>query len=485
MLSLVKLIHISKPHQEPRMDCDLHYLSLTELAAHLRAGALSPVAVTRSQLDRIGALDGELRSYALVNAERAMAQAERAEQEMRAGRYRGPLHGVPIAVKDLFWTKGEATAGGMAIHRDFRPREDATAVRRLVDAGAVLLGKLQLTEGAYSDHHASVVSPRNPWRRDLWPGISSSGAGVALAAGLCYGAIASDTGGSIRWPSAANGLTGLKPSWGRVSRHGSFELAATLDHVGPMARSAEDVAVLLGAIAGGDPADPTAAWAPVPDYRAFAGQGLRGLRVGMDPAWNTEDVAPEVRAVVLQGAETLRGLGADIVTVEVPDVRQAVEDWAPHCAVEAAVAHEPTYPARQADYGPVLAAVIDRGRAMSATDFQKIRLRRMALRGRFQALLNRVDLLLCPVHPFAPLTLDTVRTLGEQPRLIASLQRFTCPFNLTGHPTLSLPGGMSGDGLPVAFQMVAGDMAEALLVRAGAAFQRATAWHRRHPGGLA
>lgn len=463
----------------------MHTLTLTELAAQLRSGAISPVEVTRAQLERIKALDGELRAYALVSGDRAMAQAETAEREMRAGHRRGTLHGVPIGVKDLFWTEDIPTAGGMAIHRDFLPREDATVVRRLREAGAVVLGKLQLTEGAYSDHHASVAPPRNPWRADLWPGISSSGAGVALAAGLCYGAIASDTGGSIRWPSAANGLTGLKPSWGRVSRHGSFELAATLDHVGPMARSAEDVAVLLGAIAGADRADPTAAWAPVPDYRASAGQGLRGLRVGMDPAWNADGVAAEVQAVVSQAAEVLRDLGADLVDVEAPDVRQAVEDWAPLCAVEAAVAHEATYPARKADYGPVLAAVIERGRALSATDHQKIQQRRMALRGRFAALFNTVDLLLCPVHPFAPLTLDTVRTLGEQPRLIAALQRFTCPFNLTGHPTLSLPGGMSHDGLPIAFQLVAADMAEACLIRAGAAFQRATAWHRRHPEGLA
>src|SRR5262249_30166417 len=209
---------------------------------------VSPVAATRAQLDRIAALDGALGSYALVMADAAMAQARAAEAEIAAGRYRGPLHGVPIAVKDLYWTQGFPTAAGMAIYRDHRPAEDATVVRRLKDAGAVLLGKLQLTEGAYSDHHPSVMPPRNPWNAEYWPGISSSGPGVATAAGLCFGSLASDTGGSIRWPSAANGLTGLKPSWGRVSRHGVFELAASLDHLGPMARSAADASVILGAI---------------------------------------------------------------------------------------------------------------------------------------------------------------------------------------------------------------------------------------------
>ena len=192
----------------------LHYLELTELAARLRAREISPVAVTRAQLDRIATLDGALGSYALVMADAAKAQAEEAEAEIAAGRYRGALHGVPIAVKDLCWTKGVPTAAGMAIYKDYRPHADATVVRRLRDAGAVLLGKLQLTEGAYSDHHPSVTPPKNAWNADYWPGISSSGPGAATAAGLCYGAIASDTGGSIRWPSAANGLTGLKTSWG-------------------------------------------------------------------------------------------------------------------------------------------------------------------------------------------------------------------------------------------------------------------------------
>jgi amidase len=179
-----------------------------------------------------------------------------------------PPHGVTVAVKDLCWTKDYPTAAGMVVHQDYRPHADATVVRRLKGAGAVLLGKLQLTEGAYSDHHPSATPPTNPWNGDYWPGISSSGPGVATAAGRCYGAIASDTGGSIRWPSAANGVTGLKPTRGRVSRYGVFELAATLDHVGPIARSAADAAAILTVIAGSDPNDPTALLDPVPDYMA-------------------------------------------------------------------------------------------------------------------------------------------------------------------------------------------------------------------------
>jgi amidase len=460
---------------------ELHYLELTELAARIRSREISPVAATRSQLERIASLDAALGSYALVMADVAMTEAASAEAEIAAGHYRGPLHGVPIAVKDLFWTKGVPTAAGMTIHKDFRPHDDATVVRRLKESGAVLLGKLQMTEGAYSDHHPSVTPPKNPWNDAYWPGISSSGPGAATAAGLCFGALASDTGGSIRWPSAANGVTGLKPSWGRVSRHGVFELAATLDHIGAMARSAADAGAMLKAVAGSDPKDPTALLDPVPDYLTVVRQGVPGLRIGIDATWNNDDVDPATRAVVSEAAEVFRTLGATIVDVEFPDVTQAVADWAPNCAVEAAVAHGATYPARKSEYGPVLASVIEAGRALSGIDYQKILLRRLDLRGRVAALFCKIDLLLIPVHPFAPLALATIQTLGEQPDLIAKLQRYICPFDMTGHPTITLPGGFSDRGLPIGFQLAAAHLGEATLVRAGAAFQDATSWHRRRP----
>ncbi|NOJ46633.1 amidase [Bradyrhizobium archetypum] len=460
---------------------DLHYLELTDLAKLIRTRRISPVEATRQQLDRIAALDDRLASYAVVTAERAMAEARAAEADIAAGHYRGPLHGVPLAVKDLFWTSGVPTAAGTIIHRDFRPTEDATAVRRLRQAGAVLLGKLQMTEGAYSDHHPQITPPRNPWNADYWPGISSSGPGVAVGAGLCFGALASDTGGSIRWPSAANGLTGIKPTWGRVSRHGVFDLAPSLDHVGPMARSVADAAALLTAIAGADPADPTALLEPVASIAATTNQAIGGLKVGVDRDWGRRDVDPQVLAVLDDAARALSALGAELVEVDVPDVTQAVADWAPNCAVEAAVAHRATYPARRAAYGPVLSMVLDAGRASSALDYQEVLLRRMAFRGRMRALFGKIDLLLAPAHPFAPLSLKTMGTMGLQPELIARLQAYTAPFNMTGQPTLTLPGGFSTDGLPIAFQMVAADLGEAMLIRAGIAFQRATDWHRRHP----
>ncbi len=248
------------------MPSDLHYLSLDEVARRLKARKLTSVELTGSMLDRIGQIDSRLKSYATVTAERALADAGRLDAETAAGMSRGPLHGVPIAVKDLCNTEGVPTAAGMAIHRANVPSSDATVVARLKAAGAVILGKLQMTEGAYGAHHPTIPAPLNPWNAAYWTGSSSSGSGAATAAGLCFASLGSDTGGSIRFPSTMNGLSGLKPTWGRVSRAGVFPLAESLDHIGPMTRSALDAAIVLGVIAGADSEDPTATSLPVPDY---------------------------------------------------------------------------------------------------------------------------------------------------------------------------------------------------------------------------
>ncbi len=460
---------------------ELQYLELTELTRRIHARELSSVEATQASLARIEALDGTLHSYALVLPEHALAQARQADAEIGRGTMKGPLHGAPIAVKDLCWMRDVPTAAGTIVYRDFRPTDDATVVSRLEAAGAVILGKLQLTEGAYADHHPKITPPINPWNAAHWPGASSSGSGSATAAGLCYGSLGSDTGGSIRFPCAANGLTGLKPTWGRVSRYGVFELAATLDHVGPMTRSARDAAAMLGVIAGADDKDPTALQDPVPDYLADIGRGLRGTRVGIAPAWTEAVADAPTRQAIAAAVDIVRGLGAEIREVTFPDIAPMVEDWFPLCGVETAVAHEKTYPSRKSEYGPALSGVIELGRGLSGMDYQKIILRRNDFRGCVAALFRDVDLLLVPAQGFASPTLAKMATLGQDVSLMRSLLGFTCPFDMTGSPTITLPGGFTDTGMPVAFQFVGAHLAEALLCQAGYAFQQATDWHKRHP----
>lgn len=460
---------------------DIHYLELLEVGRRIQSRALSSERVTGTLLERIGSVDARLQSYATLMGDQAMADARRADDEIASGKARGPLHGVPIAVKDLLWTAGVPTAHGMTIYKDHKPAEDATAVRRLREAGAVLLGKLQQTEGAFADHHPEITPPVNPWGDELWSGASSSGSGVAPAAGLCFGALGTDTGGSIRFPSAANGITGLKPTWGRVSRYGAFELAASMDHIGPMARSAADAGAMLQVIAGADPKDPTASQEPVPDYLAQMTRGLAGLRVGIDTAWALDRADAPTKAVLDAVLAQIAPLGGSVRELRFPDADQAMHDWAPLCAVETAVAHEATFPARRSEYGPGLAGLIDVGRQMSAMDYQKLRLRRADFRGRVNAVFNDVDLILVPATAVAGVTTELMSNFGVDAEFFAAMLRYTCPFDLSGHPSITLPGGRTPDGAPVAFQFIAPHFGEALLVRAGWAYQRATDWHRHHP----
>jgi amidase len=460
---------------------DWHYLELLDIARRIQAREISSVDATQAQLERIARLDGRLKSYATLMADSALADAQRADAEIARGEIRGPLHGAPIAVKDLCWTQGVKTAAGMTIHANFKPDQDATVVKRLRAAGGVILGKLQLTEGAYADHHPQIAAPVNPWHPAHWSGASSSGSGVATAAGLCYGSLGSDTGGSIRFPSAANGVTGIKPSWGRVSRYAVFELAASLDHIGPMARSAADAGALLGAIAGADANDPTASQQPVPNYLAGMTRGLRGLRVGIDTSWNNTAVDAPTRDMMAEVIRVIKEQGADIREIKFPNPEQMIADWFPLCGVETAVAHEATYPSRKAEYGPGLAGLIDLGLAQRGLDYQKITLRRAAFTGRVAALFQGIDLLLVPTTATASPTNAQLAGLANDAELLSGLLRYTCPFDMTGSPTITLPGGFTAQGTPIAFQFVARHFEEDLLVRAGWHYQQATDWHRRHP----
>ena len=461
---------------------DLPFAGITDLAAAYRAGSVSPVEVTQALLDRIARLDGALHSYLTVTPELALAQARAAEAEMQRGQFRGPMHGVPIGIKDLCNTAGVRTTWGSAILKDNVPAEDATVVRQLFAAGAVMLGKLHMTEGAYSVHHPSLPVPQNPWHADHWAGASSSGSGVATAAGLCFGSIGTDTGGSIRFPSGANGVTGLKPTWGRVSRHGVLPLADSLDHVGPMTRSAADCGAMLGAMAGVDPLDPTTLEAAVPDYLAGLDAGVRGLRIGIDASFTDQVCEPDTLAMLAAVARVFTSLGAQVLPVQLPPGTASMYlDWETVCAVETAIAHTATYPARAAEYGPVLSALIDQGHGVSGLELMRIEQARLVFKGALRKLFQQVDVLLVPVHPFGNPSAAQLDAIFKTPSGIDDVLRYTAPFDMSGSPTLTLPGAFTAGGMPIGFQLVGRHLDEALLVRAGHAFQQVTDFHLRHP----
>jgi len=463
------------------MSSDLPYESLTTVSDLIRRKKLSSVEVTDAILQRIAKLDGQYHSYATVLAERSRDQAKAADTEIARGLWRGPLHGVPIAVKDLCYTTFAPTLAGSAIFKSFVPSFNATVVERLENAGAILLGKLQMTEGAYTSHHPEVATPLNPWNTNYWVGSSSTGSGVATSLGLCYGSLGSDTGGSIRFPSATCGLTGIKPTWGRVSRHGVFPLAETLDHVGPMTRSVADAAAMLGVIAGADRNDPTTYKAAVPDYLETIGNGIRGLRVGVDRIYAADGIDGQVVAALTEAERVLSDLGATLREVRFPAYQKLVSQWIAMCSVETAAAHAETYPARQSEYGPDLAALIEQGLATKGTEIAGIALERMRFSRELSELFQTVDILLIPTMPVPTPSLELMKAYGEDPSVLLSILRFTAPFDFSGSPTLTLPNGLDSAGMPLSMQFVGPHLSEDVLVRAGHAFQSATNWRRPPP----
>jgi len=463
---------------------ELHFETLARISELIRSRQISSVEVTRALLDRIAQLDGKYRSYTTVLADRAMSRAAAADAETAKGIWRGPLHGVPVAVKDLCFTEFGRTTGGTMIHKNWTPDYNATVIDRLEQGGAVILGKLKMTEGAYTSHHPDDPSPLNPWNLDYWVGSSSTGAGVATAAGLCYGSLGSDTGGSIRFPSATCGLTGIKPTWGRVSRYGVFALAASLDHIGPMTRSAADAAAVLGVIAGADPNDPTALQAPVPDYLAAANQGIRGVIIGIDRSYNGDGIDPEVVAAVEEAERVLVSLGAKIHDIAFPSTVELLRGWIPFCSVETAIAHKETYPVRAKEYGPALAQLIDQGRGLTGIEIGEIYHERLDFSGRLATLFQDVDLLLMPTMPVPVPNLSRMAEYGADPDVLLRILRFTAPFDFSGSPTITLPSGIDRLGIPLSLQLIGRHLSEDLLCRAGHAFQQVTDWHTRRPADL-
>ena len=477
----------------------LHYKTLAEVAARIAEGDLDSASVTEALLGRIESLEPRLHAYITVMGERALARAEAADAARGRGETLGALHGVPIAVKDLCHTRGVATTGGHSFRKGLISESDATVVARLEAAGAVLLGKLATTEGAMVGYHRGFEVPRNPWGDlDRWPGVSSGGSGVATAAGLCFASLGTDTGGSIRFPSAANGIVGLKPTWGRVSRHGVLDLAPTLDHVGPMTRSVRDAARILGVIAGHDSEDSTSLPDPVPAYESEMEFGVSGLRIGWDEAFSTQNVEPHVASAVAAAVNQLANLGAEIIDVQVPHLEEdEVAAWNTLAAAEAAAVHESTYPSRAEEYGAYFRQFLATGRNTSALDLAKATFARRRAAGRMTPLFYGdggagIDLLACPTLASESFRYDPQRAydgLEQDQGHMAGVplgwfdrsDRFIAIWDYNGYPTLSLPCGFSPDGIPLSLQLVGARLSESLLCRAGHAFEQTQEFHLQHP----
>ena len=459
----------------------LHFRTITEISEAIASKQVSPVEITAAMLQRIDELDGRLKSYATVMADSAMAAAQKAAQEIDAGMSRGPLHGVPIAVKDLCFTKGVRTMGAAKVLADHVPSFDGTVIAKLKSAGAILLGKLNLTEGAMGGYNPEFDIPKNPWNPDRWTGSSSSGSGVATAAGLCLGSLGSDTGGSIRFPSAACGIVGLKPTWGRVSRYGVLALAESMDHVGPMTRSVADAGIMLEAIAGFDPNDPTSLPNPVPNMLEGIGQGIAGVRIGFDENYATNDIDIELAEAVRAGVEILADQGAEIVEVQIPDVDEYVSAWPTLCSAGAVAAHAATYPSQRDDYGLWFRGWLDMGAQVSGADYAKANNLRAACTGHLRRVFEGIDVLVCPSMSAPPHIVTPEMLYGAYGARDLKFQRFTVPFDYNGTPTLSVPCGMNSEGLPLSIQFVGKHLTEPLLCRVGHAYESSTPWHNLHP----
>jgi aspartyl-tRNA(Asn)/glutamyl-tRNA(Gln) amidotransferase subunit A len=460
-------------------------MSLTSVAQAIAQKRLSSREATQSCLDRIAQWQPRLNAFMAIEAEAALAAADEADAALAKGNNRGALHGVPLAHKDMYYEAGKVVTCGSRIRRDFVATTTSTALQRLKDAGTVRLGSLQMAEFAYgpTGHNSHYGPVHNPWGIDHITGGSSSGSGSAVAARLTFAALGSDTGGSIRMPAHFCGVTGLKTTVGRISRAGAMPLSQSLDTVGPLARSVEDCALLLGLMAGADPEDPTAVAGPVPDYGAATTGSIKGLTIGVPTAFYVDDLDSEVAGILEATIAVLRREGANIVQVELPDQRQLTAACQLVLAVEAAAFHKRWMIERPQDYGPQVLMRLQNGLAIPGVSYlEAVRWRGPALSAH-RAAVAGVDAVIAPVAPVAAPTIaeSDVGNSPDAEAVIQRLTRFTRPVNYLGLPSLAIQSGFTQSGLPVAMQLIGSSFDEAMLLRIGAAFQRATDFHDRVP----
>ena len=467
---------------------EIPFLSATELAEMYRSGQVSPVEATEAYLARIEQVDPALNSYITVTAEQARAEARQAQEEISAGQVRGPLHGIPVAVKDQFCTAGVATTGGSEILRDYVPDYDATVMARLKDAGAVLLGKLNMSEFAMGDaFHHPYGRPRNPWDLSRNPGTSSSGSGGATAAFLCATSLGEDTAGSIRGPAAFCGLVGIRPTWGLVSRYGMLASTWSMDAAGPISRTVKDCAATLGAIAGYDPNDPYTRNTPVPDYLEGLESGVRGLRVGViSDRVNADGVEPDVRDAVNAAVAHMGELGAEVQDISIPLIADSAAISTTLIYVDATAVHRQGLRDHPEKYDHNNRVRLLTGALVPAQAHHKAARLRQMLRDQILDALNQVDVLALPASSVQATPIPTEAGMAKNGKedflnMLGGRRTYTSPFNVASVPAMSINCGFTSDNLPVGLQLVGRPFDEPTLFRAAYAYEQSTDWHTRRP----
>ncbi|BBK31795.1 aspartyl-tRNA(Asn)/glutamyl-tRNA(Gln) amidotransferase subunit A [Stella humosa] len=466
-------------------DADLDELTIASAGRLMRAGSLSPVALTEATLARIERLQPRLNAFITVTADVARQQARAAEAEIKAGHWRGPLHGVPISLKDLYCTAGIPTTAGSVILKDHVPDFDAPAVARLLAAGAVLVGKANMHEWACGVTNDNPFFGRchNPWRQGYIPGGSSGGSAAAVATRQGLGSLGSDTGGSIRIPAHMCGLVGHKPTHGLVPRFGVFPESWSFDHAGPIALTAEDAAILLEVIAGPDPRDPSSLPGRPPALRPGLRQGVRGLKLGLPADVYFDDCHPEVQEAVMAAVEVYRSLGAEIVAVPIPEARHGLDLCLTIAWAEAAHFHRRWLQTRPDDYGPDLVETLASASAYTAVDYLQAQQVRAKVRHAYRRLFERVDLLISPTGPLpaTPHDVDAVMVQGRSASVLGLAAGLTAVANATGEPACSVPCGFTEDGLPIGLMIHGPRLADGLVLRAAHAYEQTQEWHRQRP----
>ncbi len=456
---------------------ELCYLDIATLGRLYRRRALSPVEATSATLDRIRRLDSQLNAFITVLEQPALVQARQAEDELASGIDRGPLHGVPVSLKDLIDTAGVRTTAASRIWRDRVPDRTASAAQRLADAGAILIGKCNLLEFAYGIVHPDYGQCNNPWDTGRTSGGSSSGSAASVAAGIGWGSLGTDTGGSIRIPASYCGAVGLKPTYGRVSVHGVFPLSEALDHVGPLARTVEDAALILQAIAGYDPLDSNSLPDPVPDYHSALTGDVRGLRLGVLEQHMGDDLRPGVAEAAWAAVAELERAGMGVSLVRIPGLEQADESLLSALMPEATLIHQAWLRDRPGEYAALTREQLEQGARIPAVDYLRAQQERRRLRAGFLEALRQVDVLVSPTVAWEAPAEDPAVNATEG----ADEARRTGPYNLTGLPAISVPCGFGPAGLPLGLQIVGPWLAEPLLLRVAHTYEQRAGWFQQHP----